>query len=199
MKRYTRILLVCAILTLLFQTATVFGATSAAKNRKRIKTRTEKFMKAAKSYDIKKMGQNIVSTSTYNVIPEPMGKAVRYMNKKHMKYSIDKISIKGRDGSAKVKVTYFDGYDVFKKAFKSTISWYAKNRSASTEKIQNKIYSYACTYYNKASKKKSIKTATMTIKLKHYSSGWLIVSFSDNYAAAINANYTTAYNAVFKK
>ncbi len=199
MKRYTRILLVCAILTLLFQTATVFGAGSDARNRKRIKTRTEKFMKAAKSYDIEKMGQNIHKDSTYNIIPEPMGKAVRYMNKKHMKYSIDKITIKGREGTAKVKVTYFDGFDVFKKSLKSTVSWYAKNRSASTEKIQKKIYSYACTYYNKASKKKSIKTATMTINLKHYSSGWFIVSFSDNYAAAINANYTKAYNAVFKK
>ena len=198
MKKYTRILLFAAMLILMFSTVTAFGASSGS-DKKMIKARAGKFMKAAKNYNRKKLGQNIVSTSTYTFISNPIGKAVRQMNKKHLKYSIGKITIKNQRAVVKVKVTYFDGYEIFKKAFKSTITWYSKNRKATAAQINRKVYSYASAYYKKASKSKYIKRAALTIKMKHYDSGWLITSASDNYDKVVNGNYLKAYNAVFKK
>jgi len=199
MKKITKILLFTAMLTMLFSAATAFGASSSSSGQKAVKARAVKFMKAAKNYQIKKMGQNIVKSATYSYIPDPAGNAVQHMNKKHLKYKVGKISVSGTKASVRVKVTYFDGYSVFKKSFNDTIRWYAVNRKATTEQVQKKMYSFAMANYRNVSKSKYMKSTTLILKMNQYSNGWFITSITGSYGAAINGNYQKAYKAVFKK
>lgn len=198
MKKYARTILFAAVLVLLFSAVTVFGADKAS-DKKQIKARAKTFMKAAKAYKHKKIGKNVTSDVTYKYIADPVGKAVRTMNKKHMKYTISKIKVSGTSGSAKVKIKYFDGYNAFKKAFQATVKWYAKNPKAEKAAIQKKIYQYTSSYYKKASKSKSMKSTTLTLKMKKYDNGWYISKIKGKYDAAVNGNYQKAYDAVFKK
>ncbi len=198
MKKYTRILLFAAVLVLLFSTVTAYGADKTS-DKKQVKARVTKFMKAVKAYKPKSLGKHVTSSVKYTYIADPVGKAVRYMNKKHMTYTLGKIKVSGTSGSAKVKVKYFDGCNVFKEAFKATVKWYSKNPKAEKATVQKKIYQYASSYYKKASKSKSMKSTTLTLKMKKYDNGWYITKIKGNYDAAVNGNYQKAYNAVFKK
>lgn len=171
---------------------------------KKVLSKTEKkavsaatdLLKHAKKYDVKKMKKQFVSPPK-NVFFEKKVKLAKYCkkyNQKKLSSKIRSVSIKQKDATVKLDVTYPDAYYPFGYSYYDLV-YYLIEHPKCSEKTMFKQY---MKYLSKYTKRFGVgkETKTITFKIKKTKKGWRIAKASDDIKNAINCNHEAAYSDV---
>lgn len=146
------------------------------KNQKKAINTVKIYLKAAKSYNVKKMNSCFKKKSKkYGYPTKNVNWAYKKYNKK-MKWTIVDATGKGNTIKVKAKVTVPDLYEPTYKAMYETLDWLLIHPKASSKKIGNIFVKK----YNKKVKKSKVKmfTDTYTFTVVKTKKGWKIKSKS---------------------
>ena len=152
----------------------------------------KKFYKYAKQFDVNKMFKYVASSSNGSSLSRReqkqinrLAKIIKKQNKKRFSYKIISTKLSGDKKSATVKVMvkyrslYTAGYYGTAKATNKLLEYYLSHNGH--DPSSSKILEWLVKYVKRGVKKYPAKkvTKSVTVRTKKYSSGWRIVSVTD--------------------
>ena len=167
------------------------------KNEQAVRAQVVKLMKNVKVYNesgIVKCFQPRKYRSGFKIFNQKSKYAatIRQVHQKYLKYKIEKISINGKKAKAKVKVTYYDLYNVYEDAFWDMLAYNLKYPNAINSKnIETKQYEYMKKAI-KEHKTSPLRQITCYIPLIKRNGKWQIEKMTKNMDRCIGCRYWQA-------
>ena len=205
MKRRTiRIIAFLLIMVFMMNHASMNALAAPNKNEQAVRAQVVKLMKNVKAYNspgIVKCFQPRKYRSGFYTFNQKSKYAatIRQVHNKHLKYKIEKVSIKGNKAKAKVNVTYYDLYYVYRDAFWSMVAYNLKHPNAINSKnMEAKTYEFM----NKAIKKNKtypLTQITCYIPLVKRNGKWQIEKMTKNMDYCIGCRYRQSITNMAKE
>ncbi len=199
-KKLRNMNLLLLVLVLFFSILPSTTAEAAGNKTKAVKV-VKSYLKATKSYNVKKMNKCFRSKpkDAFFVSKKDMAKYCKKYNKKTT-YKIKSTKIKGKSGVIKVSVTSPDCYSIFESAFDDCTSWaidyyFEHGKEPSSSKMNSRLMKYI----NRYTKEYGVDytTRTITFKMIKTKKGWKIKSATRNIKDIANCQYGKAYDEYF--
>ena len=149
MNKKIRVLLIC--LTFLLIIPTSVQAEKLTQGQKDVKKVVTALMKNCKNYNAGKIRKYFVSPQKVRVFYKNwgVGKFIKKINKKNLKYQIGDIAVKGEKATAKVEIEYWNFTSLYNSVYED-IAWYALNHlNNSHDKYEKYIYKRLLHYYKR--------------------------------------------------
>ena len=195
MKRRTiRIIAFLLIMVFMMNHASMNALAATNKNEQAVRAQVVKLMKNVKAYNVSgivKCFQPRKYRSGFYTFNQKSKYAatIRQVHNKYLKYKIEKVAVKGTKAKAKVTVTYYDLYYVYKDAFWDMVAYKSKHSGAITTKnVETKTYEFM----NKAIKRNKtypLTQITCYIPLVKRNGNWQIEKMTKNMDYCIGCRY----------